>query len=186
MSIQRVTIQDGLECKCGMRCTQSIVYIQNLFTAECPKWQSIHPYNTVCPLQHNFLIYTTPKNVRFVVWPPNPKILQEHAASRQSPGGASLHGSSHMDAQGPNRPVHLPAHCIAQSLHHSTILVGSRVRELAAGAHNVCDGYYLCSKWHENSMGGVASTMDVCTSMSYNLWCLLGGEATPPWTHMAL
>ena len=74
-----------------------------------------------------------------------------------------------MDTQSPNRPIHLPPHCIVQNLHHSAIPMGSRVGELAAGAHNICDGYYLCSKWHENSMGGVASTMDVGTSMPYNL-----------------
>ena len=129
------------------------------------------------PLRHNFVIYPTPKILRLQGRPPNPKILRFACCKSPSLVGASLHGcsrSSRMDAQGPNRPIHLPTHCIVQSLHHSIILVGSRVRELATGAHNICDGYYLCSKWHENSMGGVASTMDVCTSMSHNLWCPLG------------
>lgn len=143
-----------------------------VFTAECPKWKSIHPYGTICPLRHNFLIYATPKILRFVGRPPNPKILQFACCKSPSLAGASLHGcsrSSRMDAQGPNRPIHLPPHCIVQCLHHSTIPMGSRVGKLAAGAQNICDGHYLCSKWHKNSMRGVASTMDVCTSMSYNL-----------------
>lgn len=59
----------------------------------------------------------------------------------------------------------------AQGLPHSTILVENKVGYRVVGAHDVWDGYYLCSKWHEKNMRRVASTMDVCPTMFHNLSC---------------